>query len=495
MSETVKNGVGGEDLSDAEKIVPELGDFVKKAKEHKDYEEWREYSVPVKLGIDVEPILKTLKKNAYDFELDTTNSKYDDYLDGLLGIDVDREDFYDPITGDENDDAYSDARYESRLQKIDAMGEDESINDEYLANGINRFTVEYHVDGGENRGDETLSYTRDMLDRKSMPYSMTTGLAELLMERIDDNKSGVETLAEMSSFEEHMAEKEKNRETEKSYEDVAIHSIAEKLGIDENRFKEAVSEGGDDEILGEAAARVREQFNEEFTTDYDSMDNKEYFVLNVLSDIHDKWCKDNEAAFFDPEQYFNRYRFLDLSMIGFDNVTAYLKFAAPILEKIGVEINDENLREQYKDYPLSIDSDGDRMLDALHGWYFDDLEKIGLEQIEGEDGGGAYYFAEGLHRRPSLFLSHGASEKIRKTIEEDFETAADITIVLAKIRGTSTRVENGSLWAYHKRGGEGLDDYYGGIYDPFKKPRSDEDDDGSDDPYFTSQEYINDGWD
>ena len=488
MSETVKNGVGGEDLSDAEKIVSELGDFVKKAKEHKDYEEWREYSVPVKLGIDVEPILKTLKKNAYDFELDTTNSKYDDYLDGLLGVDVDREDFYDPIAGDENDDAYSDARYESRLQKIDAMGEDESINDEYLANGINRFTVEYHVDGGENRGDETLSYTRNMLDRKSMPYSMTTGLAEMLMERIDDNKPGVETLAKMPSFEEHMAEREKSKEIENVYENVAIRSIAENLGVDEEKLRDAVS-GGDDSILNEAALKIKEKFNETFidNDEVESMQNKEYFILDVLSDIHEKWCSNNEAAFFDPEKSDEKYKFLNFSLIGFDDTAAYLEFARPVLEKIGININNENLREQYKDYPLGIDTDGDRLIDAFYG-YFPFGFSNEMEEVEGDEVGGAYYFAEALHIKPSVYLSSGASEKISKAIEKDFNLAAEMTMQVGEHRA-SQEADYGSLWAYHERGADGLYDYWIGSYDPFDTSGLDND------PYFTSQEYINDGWD
>ena len=494
------NEVGGENLSDAEKIVAELSDFVKKAKEQEDYEEWREYNVPVELTDEVAPVLKGLEKTAIDYSFDETNSKYIDDLDGFLGVDVDKEDFYDFESGRVDDDAYSDAKHANRLQKINALGEDEHFGGYGFAEGFNLFNVKYNVDGGEGKSDETLTYTRDILgDRKSVPTSMTTGLAELLIEKLKEEGTGVETLEKMPSFEEHMAEKEKSEEVEKPYEDVAIHSVAENLGIDESRLKNAIFEDEDDGVLGEAAAKVREKFNEEFVdSGYESSKNKEYFVLDVLSDIHDKWCKENETAFFDSEQSDNRYKFFDFSMIGFDDATNYLKFAAPILEKIGVEINDENLYKQYDDYPMGIDNElGDRLLDALYGYYNLDLKEDGLEQVEGDDFGGAYYLAEALHRRPSLYLSHGVSEKIKKALGEDFEIAAEMTMQVAEHRGREDEADYGSLWAYHKRGAEGLYDYWLGFYDPFEEPKSDdeEDDDGNDDPYFTSQEYINDGWD
>ena len=495
------NEAGGENLSDVEKITAELNDFIKTAKGREDYEEWQEYNVPVELTDKVAPVLKDLEKTAVDYSFDEIGSKYIDDLDGFLGVDIDEEDFYDFESGRVDDDAYNDAKYTSRLQKINALGEDEHFGGYGFAEGFNLFNVKYDVDGGESKSDKTLTYTRDILgDRKSVPTFMTTGLAELLIEKLKEEGAGAETLAKMPSFEEHMAEKEKNREVEEPYEDATIHGIAENLGIDENRLKKAIAEGKDDGVLGEAATKVREKFNENFVdSGYDSWKNKEYFVLDVLSGIHDEWCKKNEAAFFDPEQSDKRYRFLDFSMIGFEDAAGYLKFATPILERIGVEINDENLHKQYDDYPLIIDNeDGERLLDALYGYYTLDLREDELEPVEGDDVGGAYYLAEALYRRPSLYLSHGVSEKIKKTIGEDFEIAAEMTMQVAEHRDREDEADYGSLWAYHKRGAEGLYDYWIGFYDPFEEPKSDdeeEDDDENDDPYFTSQEYINDGWD
>ena len=192
------NEMGGESLSNTEKIVAELGDFVKKAKEQEDYGEWREYDVPVELIDEVAPVLKGLEKTAIDYSFDETNSKYIDDLDDFLGVDVDEEDFYDFDAGHVNDDAYSDAKHTSRLQKINALGEDEHFGGYGFAEGFNLFNVKYDVDGGEGKSDETLTYTRDILgDRKSVPTSMTTGLAELLIEKLKEEGAGVETLEKM----------------------------------------------------------------------------------------------------------------------------------------------------------------------------------------------------------------------------------------------------------------------------------------------------------
>lgn len=199
MDEILKNSeAGGEKLSDTEKITAGLSDFVKKAKEQEDFEEWREYDVPVELEYNVEPILRTLKKNAIDYEFDTLGLKYDDYLDDFLGVNVDEEDFYDFETGYMDDDAYSDAKYANRLQKINAMNEDESFRGYGFAEGFNFFNVKYAVGGGENEG-KNLTYTRNILSNdKSVPDSMTTRLAELLIKKLKESgQDGDKTAAEV----------------------------------------------------------------------------------------------------------------------------------------------------------------------------------------------------------------------------------------------------------------------------------------------------------
>ena len=97
-------------------------------------------------------------------------------------------------------------------------------------------------------------------------------------------------------------------------------------------------------------------------------------------------------------------------------------------------------------------------------------------------------FAEKLFDNPSEYLSRGASEKISEAIQKDFDLAAEMTMQFGEHRA-SEEADYGSLWAYHERGEGGLDDYWLGYYDPFDTSEMDND------PYFTSQEYINDGWD
>ncbi len=304
----------------------------------------------------------------------------------------------------------------------------------------------------------------------------------------------VASLAEMPSFAEHMAkraEEEKNKET-REYEEAAIHSIAAKLDIDENDLEKAVFEGGNEKIFEEAAEKVEEKFNDDFIEDTDeSIDNKEYFVLGILSDIHDKWCANNEDAFFDPELSDERYKFLDFSLIGFSDATSYLKFATPILEKIGVEIDEENLREQFDDYPGGIDAEWCGLKED-YGAFPNDVAD---ENDNFTDDGSYMYtgcvFAQTLYDRPSEYLSRGASEKIRTSIKGDFDIASAMTMQVGENCDGVGEADYGSLWAYHERGEDGLYEYWFENYDPFDPFDTSELDN---DPYFTSQEYINDGW-
>ncbi len=362
MDKQLNEESGGEQMSSAEKLSMELGDFIKSAKEQKSYESWREYDVPAELSYKIEPILKKLNKTAVDYSFDETNSKYANDLDGFLGVDVDKEDFYDFETGRVDNDAYNDAVHRSRLQKIDALDKDVPLGGYGFAEGFNFFNVRYGVNSEDNA--DVLTYTRDLLgDRKNVPSSMTAGLAELLMGKLGENAgatNGAESLADMPSFEEHMAKKEEQEKNtgERVLAETAASAIAEELGIDEGRLREAFFEGGDGKIFEEASAKIKDKFNETFIdSDYESINNKEYFVLDVLSKVHDKWCAENETAFFDPEQSDKRYKFLKFDLIGFDDASAYLPVVKPILRKIGIDINIDNLGEQYSDYPDDIGSD------------------------------------------------------------------------------------------------------------------------------------------
>ena len=266
----------------------------------------------------------------------------------------------------------------------------------------------------------------------------------------------------------------------------ACESIVKKLDLlDAEDFTAAVLHGEDltpDEDgdywseFEEARESVKyAKFNEEFVDEgSESEKNKEKFVLDILSDVHDKWCADNEKKFFDEKRADKQYQFLKLELIGFKDATADLIFVEPILRKIGIEVDLANLEEQYGDYPYEIGADAEELSD---GFYY----------TGGDDGsiplGGD--FAEGLFANPSLYLSNGASKEIGDSIRKDFEIAAEITKQLGEQRFYGEQVDLDALSVYHEEGKEGVEKYWLNKYN-----RSNEDID----PWHTSDDWINDGW-
>ena len=224
----------------------------------------------------------------------------------------------------------------------------------------------------------------------------------------------------------------------------ACESIADRLHLSatESELLDAVLHGDNDEIFEEAEEDV-DFINGAFVdSGEESLENKERYILDILSDIHDNWCAENEAKFFDGYRAEKRYQFLKLETIGFDEATSDLLFVEPILKKIGIDIDIENLEEQYNSYPYPINSD--------HLGILDDFSYTG-----GDDGStpmGAL-FAEKLQNNPSEFLSDGASEKIKNIIQSSYNDAIAITEQVGKHR-MGEEVDGRAIFAYMLGGEE-----------------------------------------
>lgn len=263
----------------------------------------------------------------------------------------------------------------------------------------------------------------------------------------------------------------------------ACESIAKRLGLDVEDLTTAVlhgedlapnEDGNNHGIFEKAKDAADSRFNETFImdrrNDRASEKNKEQFILDILSDIHDRWCADNEEKFFDYERVDKKYQFLKLEFIGFKEATVDLMFVEPILKKIGIELDIDDLDEQYADYSHSDD------LPWMSFYHEAECDCI----PRGGD------FAETLYDDPSEYLSDGASERIGNAISRNFDIAAEMTMQVGEHR--AEEADYGSLWAYHKRGEDGVYDYWCQNWDPFYS-------EADHDPFFTSAEWINDGWD
>ncbi len=119
----------------------------------------------------------------------------------------------------------------------------------------------------------------------------------------------------------------------------AVDSISRKLGLseeDKKAFSEAVYNGPEDApIFSKVGELLKGQ--------------REEFVLEVLSDIHDGWVVDNSS-----EKTFNKKKdrkqlrqYLPLPLIGYNEVESDLIFLRPILASCGLDTNELRLEGAY----------------------------------------------------------------------------------------------------------------------------------------------------
>lgn len=75
--------------------------------------------------------------------------------------------------------------------------------------------------------------------------------------------------------------------------------------------------------------------------------NDEYKTLFILESVHNGWVKDNVKKFNKEGRENKRYQHLPLEIIGWKEAKADLLFVEPILNAIGVELNEEKLEKLY----------------------------------------------------------------------------------------------------------------------------------------------------
>lgn len=83
--------------------------------------------------------------------------------------------------------------------------------------------------------------------------------------------------------------------------------------------------------------------------------------LNVLSNIHDVWVKDNssEKDFNEKVEKEQLRQYAPLELIGWNEVKSHLLFLNPFLESMGVKISEVALEKAYYDRVVDYLNDGD----------------------------------------------------------------------------------------------------------------------------------------
>lgn len=124
-----------------------------------------------------------------------------------------------------------------------------------------------------------------------------------------------------------------------------VESIAKKLGLSEEEIKEFK----DASINGPADAPIFKVVGDKIPKD-----NINKFMIDVLSDIHDVWVKNNSKKFNSVNikngqevPRAKEYQHLPLQLIGFDEVKLDLIYVEPIVNACGIEIDEKELKVEY----------------------------------------------------------------------------------------------------------------------------------------------------
>lgn len=74
-------------------------------------------------------------------------------------------------------------------------------------------------------------------------------------------------------------------------------------------------------------------------------------MYDTLACVHNGWAQDNASLFFAKKQdRGQQYQYLPLELIGWNEVKNNLLFVEPILEKIGINIEEKELKDYYEQH-------------------------------------------------------------------------------------------------------------------------------------------------
>ncbi len=122
----------------------------------------------------------------------------------------------------------------------------------------------------------------------------------------------------------------------------ALSSIIRQLGLPSNSyvtFENAVLDDDSSPIFETVRERIQQ------------IENIEEFILTALSDIHDQWVIDNssEKTFIKKEGRGQLHQYTPQELIGWNEVKSDLIFLEPILNRVGVRVDQDRLLAAYNE--------------------------------------------------------------------------------------------------------------------------------------------------
>ena len=130
----------------------------------------------------------------------------------------------------------------------------------------------------------------------------------------------------------------------------AVEGIVKTLGLDESIITQLIgtkNESGEYEKNGEIYTRssISSEIVSEIQESMQDAD-KNKVVLDILSNIHDAWVIKNSDNFLKPGR--NRERqFVPLQLLNWEEVESDLVFLKPILGELGIQIHEEELKQEH----------------------------------------------------------------------------------------------------------------------------------------------------
>ena len=236
-------------------------------------------------------------------------------------------------------DGYTALDFEKRESDQDILGYDrKGYKNDFDVNGINRYTgTEYdengfNKDGFNSNGEHYKS---------NIPY-YKIARDSLLSWNKDLTEEQVQQIIETSSIADLEDRVGAKNSIKYAIQGIVDSLLDEKLiGVSEARYY--FSDLASNIFEGKESDRI-----DNIREYLDRMEDKDDFIVENLSKVHDGWVKDNPHKFF--QQGRNRqFQHLPIALIGWEETKSDLVFVKPIFEKLGITIDEKRLESKYNE--------------------------------------------------------------------------------------------------------------------------------------------------